>query len=627
MFDLIKFTSTSSDEARLSAADTAAIVDSLSRSQAMIEFKPDGTIIHANKNFSAAMGYALDEIKGQHHSKFVDPEYAESNEYRLFWQALRNGEYRSEVFKRFAKGGREVWLQAIYLPILSRDGEVTKVVKFATDYTDAQNQNIDSSGKLAALNRAQAVIEFTPDGIILDANQNFQDAMGYSLDEVVGQHHRQFVDPEYAKSKDYADFWTRLKNGEFFNAEFKRYAKGGREIWLQATYNPIIDDAGRVVKVVKFADDITERKMRNADYKGKIEALNKAQAVIEFELDGTIITANKNFTDTVGYSLEEIQGKHHRIFCEESLANSAEYKEFWAALARGEYQGGEYKRVGKGGKDIWLQATYNPILGPDGEPLKVVKFATDSTEAINQRQERDRVGAQVDEILEQIASSVSGANEQASSAASASMQTESVVKSVAAATEEMSASFQEISQNVTTARSAVDQTFGETKAANDSTQELSDAAAGMAQIVTLIEDIASQINLLALNATIESARAGEAGKGFAVVASEVKNLANQVEGATSQISSEISRMQNISDSVVDRLSTVNTAVGDLQSSVTGIAGAVEEQSVVTREISSNMQTAAEAVADINNNLGELSQNTNAANEHAGTGIELYRTLK
>ena len=219
--------------------------------------------------------------------------------------------------------------------------------------------------KLQALDRSQAVIEFKLDGTILSANANFLKAVGYSLKEVRGQHHRMFVDPTERESADYKAFWASLARGEFQSAEYRRLGKGNREIWLQATYNPIFGPTGRPVKVVKFATDITAQKLRNADYEGKLAAIDKSQAMIEFTSDGTILNANANFLETVGYRLDEIVGQHHRMFVCPEERDSAAYRAFWAALGAGAYQSAEYKRVAKNGDEIWLQATYNPILDPD----------------------------------------------------------------------------------------------------------------------------------------------------------------------------------------------------------------------------------------------------------------------
>jgi methyl-accepting chemotaxis protein len=243
----------------------------------------------------------------------------------------------------------------------------------------------DLSAVYQALDRVQAIIEFELDGTVISANENFLRMLGYDRDEIVGKHHRIFCDPGYADSPQYAKFWQKLGRGEYHAAEFKRLAKGGREIWLQASYNPIFDMDGKPFRIVKFATDVTEVKRQNAEYEGKVEAINRAQAVIEFELDGTVITANENFLHIFDYSLDEIVGKHHRIFCDPGYADSPQYVEFWQKLGRGEYDAGEFKRINKDGSEVWLQASYNPIFDIDGKPLKVVKFASDITQEVEAR--------------------------------------------------------------------------------------------------------------------------------------------------------------------------------------------------------------------------------------------------
>ena len=243
----------------------------------------------------------------------------------------------------------------------------------------------DLRGKLEAISRSQAVIEFELDGTIITANENFLKTVGYTLDEIQGQHHSKFVEPGYRESAEYKQFWRDLASGKFQSAEYKRFGKGGKEIWIQASYNPIFDESGQPVKVVKFATDVTARKLKDADVAGQLEAIGKAQAVIEFNLDGTIITANENFLMTLGYSLAEIQGKHHGLFVEPAYRESAEYKQFWRELAAGKFQSAEYKRIAKGGREIWIQASYNPIYDLNGRPFKVVKFATDITDSMKER--------------------------------------------------------------------------------------------------------------------------------------------------------------------------------------------------------------------------------------------------
>ena len=230
-----------------------------------------------------------------------------------------------------------------------------------------------------ALHKSLAIIEFEPNGRIITANVNFLRVMGYSLAEIQGQHHSLFVSPSETQSDEYRQFWQRLNAGEFISDEFKRIGKNGKEVWIQATYNPVIDSQGQVLKVVKFATDITEQKLKAVEAAGQITAISKSQAVIEFNLDGTIIGANDNFLKTFGYQANEIQGQHHRLFVTSEYANSQEYQAFWDKLGRGEYDSGEYLRIGKQGEEIWIYASYNPIYDMNGKPFKVIKYATDIT--------------------------------------------------------------------------------------------------------------------------------------------------------------------------------------------------------------------------------------------------------
>jgi methyl-accepting chemotaxis protein len=246
-----------------------------------------------------------------------------------------------------------------------------------------------SADVLAALNNSLAVIEFSLDGKVVHANENFLTVMGYTLEEIVGQHHRLFVEPEYAQSVEYEHFWAELRSGYHQTAEFKRFGKNGKEVFIQATYNPIRNPrTGQLVKVVKFATDITQQMLERANQQGKIDAINKSQAVIEFTLDGTILDANENFLSTVGYRLDEIKGQHHRMFVDPEYGSSAAYQQFWEDLRHGVLQAAEFKRFGKNGKEVWIQASYNTIFSPlTGKPIKVVKFATDITAQVEARKQ------------------------------------------------------------------------------------------------------------------------------------------------------------------------------------------------------------------------------------------------
>jgi len=500
---------------------------------------------------------------------------------------------------------------------------------------------------LDALNRSLAIIEFDLDGTILSANENFCRAMGYTLSEIKGRHHSLFVDPEEVRSQAYADFWAKLARGEFDTREYRRLGKGAREVWIQASYNPVRDRLGRVVSVVKVASDITEDKMRSLDFEARIAALSRAQAIIEFNVDGTILGANENFLTTLGYTLPEIVGQHHRMFVKPDEARSSEYADFWARLNAGQFVAAEFRRVGKGGREVWIQASYNPIFDLKGQVTKVVKFATDVTPrvvAVNEigeglsqlasnnlthtidtvfdaafeplRRDYNTTASALCAAMTSIAGTTRTVSSSADEVSRASDDLSRRTEQQAAALEETAAALDEIT-------AAVKRSADGARAANDAASaaradaarsgdvmregvqamaEIEASSRQITQIIGVIDEIAFQTNLLALNAGVEAARAGEAGKGFAVVASEVRALAQRSADAAKEIKALI----NASSSQVQRGVRL---VGQTGEALDGIVGRVAEIDRLIAEITLSAQEQATGLGEVNTAVNQMDQVT------------------
>ncbi|MEQ1899451.1 MAG: methyl-accepting chemotaxis protein [Devosia sp.] len=533
-------------------------------------------------------------------------------------------------------------------------------------WSAGKNDKKHAQETLDAFSRSQAIIEFEPDGTIIVANANFLGAMGYSLEEIAGKHHRMFVDPAEATSQAYSGFWEALRRGEFQAAEFRRFGKGGKEVWIQASYNPVVDKTGKVVKVVKIATDTTAAKMTAADHAGQLAAISKSQAVIEFTIDGTILTANQNFCGALGYSLDEIKGHHHRMFVDPSYAATSEYTQFWSALKAGEFQAAEYRRIGKGGREVWIQATYNPIRDLNGKPYKVVKYATDvtgrkrATALIGQQlqsladgdltgrldtpfeSDLDKIREALNTTAERFADTVSRLRQASRGVKSATSEilagandlSERTTKQ-AATIEETSAAMEQLSSTVAAnaknasdasqkamvASNAAEEGGKVMREATGAMERISTSSAKISNIIGLIDDIAFQTNLLALNASVEAARAGEAGKGFAVVAVEVRRLAQSAANASSEVkvliqqsSDEVRSGSRLVEDAANKLAAMLEMVRESAKSMESIARASGDQASAISEVN----TAVRQMDEATQHNAALVEETNAAIEQTET---------
>lgn len=524
-----------------------------------------------------------------------------------------------------------------------------------TETLNTLNHQIQQQAQvLAVIDRSMAVIEFDLSGHVLTANNNFLQTFGYALHEIKGEHHSMFVDSDYRLSPEYQAFWQKLAQGEAFSGEYARLNKEGEIVWIEASYNPVVDVTGKPYKVIKFATDITQKVNQRLETGAKVKAIGNSMAMIEFDLSGNVLDANDNFLSTFGYRLEEVQGKHHRFFIEAEQAKSSDYVQFWQKLAKGEFVAGTFKRLAKGGKVVYIQASYNPIIGINGRPCKVVKFAMDVTEQECQRLALDEATEKASQVLSrfsqgdlsakmtgsfsgQLALLQSAINQAIGNMSSIIAQVSAAIMVVNDTSAQVSQGAADLSHRVQEQASTLENT-GRTmhhmtdavklntdnasqvaKLSHQVQQEASSGVSVMQQtiqamqsieesskrigdIVNIIDSIAFQTNLLALNAAVEAARAGEHGRGFAVVAGEVRALAGKSADAAKDIKSLI-------EESVARISAGTRLADQSGEMLNNINGSVNKVSAMIESIALASKQQANDIMAVNSSIGEIDRVT------------------
>lgn len=642
----------------------------ISNSTGVIEFSMNGKVIAVNDIFLSIIGFSRSELIGQHHSSLIDSAYKLSPEYRLFWEKLNRGESTSGQYSSITKAGNEVWLEASYNPLIGLDGKPYKVVKYATDITEQKIKSADFEGQITAIGKSQGVIELGLDGTVLKANQTYLNMLGYAENELVGHHVSIVLDQTFAKSETYRNLWDKLVNGGSDSGQYKRIAKDGREVWIQASYNPIYDLKGKPFKIVNYTIDITEAKLQAADNAGQISGIHKTQGVIEFDLTGKVLSVNKNFLNLAGYSEKEVVGNNHRMFVEPAYLNSAEYKAFWESLNRGVAHVGQVKRIGKGGVVIWMQSIYNPILDMNGKPFKVVKYATDITEqhhsaetlayAVEETQAiieeakkgdlssrvplADKTGAiaslcdgvnalmdKMTEIIVQVREAGETINTAANEISSGNNDLSSRTEHQASSLEETAASMEQLASTVKNNAENAKQANQLAAAASgvaikggtvvgqvvNTMSDINSSAKKIEDIISVIDGIAFQTNILALNAAVEAARAGEQGRGFAVVAGEVRNLAQRSASAAKEIKELISDSVKKTAEGTAQVEQAGKTMTEIVSSVQRVTDIMGEITAASVEQSSGIDQVNQAVTS----MDQVTQQNAALVEQAAAAAE------
>lgn len=609
--------------------DQDAFLAAVNRAQAVIEFAAIGNIVSANENFLKLVSYNESEIKLKHHRSLFDADYAESAEYKDFWSKLKNGEPQYGEYKLIAKTGKEIWIVGSYSPVLDSQGNLVKVIGFATDVTESKTE---LRVRTDIMNMTSIVSEANLRGDIMSINDKYIEVSKFSKEELIGRPHNITRHPDMPKEV-FKEMWATIGRGKMFRGVVKNRAKDGTPYYVDAVIAPILGDNGKPKKYLGVRYDITESEIERQNMKGVIRAIDASFAYVEFDTEGNIQQCNKIFRDIMEYSEAEVKGRSHRSFSDQDYVNSHEYSNFWSDLKAGQNKNGIFKLISRSGKEVWLQSVYSPVADETGRVNKVVGISTDVTaqqKMILSIQETAETLASASSELTATATEMTNTSNKTSSesenAARVAEEVAAGVQTVATNMEEMVASIKEIGRSTNESAQMAKTTLLKAQESNAIVTKLGVSSQEIGDVIKVISSIAQQTNLLALNATIEAARAGEAGKGFAVVANEVKELAKQTAKATDDITHKIGAIQTDTKGAVEAIAGISQAVEKLNGLSGVIATAVEEQTATTNEISRVVVESKKGVESIADTVKTVSMVANASSVSSNQTLSASKEL-
>jgi methyl-accepting chemotaxis protein len=625
---------------------------------AFVECTPQGQVTDANNVFLALTGFSLDELKGQEHAVFADQSWRAQPEFRQFWDKVTRGETQSGLYRFASKDGKEVWFQGSYAPTLDAKGVVSSVVITGWDVT-AQTQKaradaVELKVRSDIMDMTSIVSYADLKGDIVTVNDKFCQVSKYGRDELIGKPHNTTRHPDMPKEV-FKELWSTIGRGRPFRGVIKNRAKDGNPYYVDAVIAPFLGENGKPTKYLGVRYDITDAEIERQGMRGLFSAIDASFAYIEFDTSGNVLTANKNFLEVLGYQLDEIKGKHHRMFVEKSFESTPAYTQFWADLNNGKSFSDQFKRISKSGKEVWIQAVYAPVKDEVGRVSKVVKLATDISAQVaanqllqqtvqdvqkvvdaakgNDLRQRikldgkngelrtlcegvnglvESMGGIVGNILGSSTTLIGAAREIASGNTDLSQRTEeqaSSLEETAASLEELTSTVRQNAENaqqankLATSASEVAVKGGTVVSDVVRTMEgISQASRKISEIISVIDEIAFQTNILALNAAVEAARAGEQGRGFAVVAAEVRNLAQRSANAAKEIKALIS------DSV-QRVESGSKLVDSAGKTMEEIVNSVKKVTDIMMEIAAASKEQSGGIDQVNTAVSQMDKMT------------------